>query len=658
MEPVCRPAILAQDGHVMVSGACAEAASHRPPLLEGSAFPDSRLLDRIHAFRRSAAFDSMMKPIVEKLDEALKRKGLDPNTMPHTSLFGFARMPSIVDAISSKNASSLRMELRERADAVCVLRPDMLALGSVVKVLSDALHVRLERVAEWRSREGRVCALRRLPEALASLDVRGILPAAELRDALRAEDLPAALGRFRPGDSLVMVLTKVEPHCDYIGLSMRQSRIDERLARVIILGQCHDVAAVRHAWTLGMQRCDAADQPDNGRELGGEDSEGVERGKNDGKGNEEAGGAGQGQAGLDLNEMLHADALFRNPYAMDHMMDSYGICQGLRLFGQREGGGDAGVLRQRGYLELRQLQNAAWAQDEVRKGVQHASDRNYALAIKSYRSAIHLDAQNADAHVALGAAFANTQKYQQALAELQTALELDPTHVNAKRYLEATKAKVRQTLGPLADVMLRSHEGKTEHPATGRRVPPHGASTEAGHTGGERLEKGRAVDAYPAGMKKDAERLVEREQQGRDLAVQADRGMEWMARVMMRQKAAAEVRDEGNQEPTRKKSKREKKSKKKKEKRRKTDKKGKKDRGKGQGKKRKRRSSSSDSSSKSSRSSLSDGRELATDGDGAEGGGDGRNSKAEGSGRGRSQGETETESEMGTRRRLDGDGIP
>ncbi|MGB1592427.1 MAG: tetratricopeptide repeat protein, partial [Promethearchaeia archaeon] len=45
----------------------------------------------------------------------------------------------------------------------------------------------------------------------------------------------------------------------------------------------------------------------------------------------------------------------------------------------------------------------------MRKGVQHASDRNYALAIKSYRSAIHLDAQNADAHVALGAAFANTQ---------------------------------------------------------------------------------------------------------------------------------------------------------------------------------------------------------------------------------------------------------
>lgn len=36
--------------------------------------------------------------------------------------------------------------------------------------------------------------------------------------------------------------------------------------------------------------------------------------------------------------------------------------------------------------------------------------------------------------------------------------KIEPTHVNAKRYFEATKAKVRETLGPLADVMLRKHE--------------------------------------------------------------------------------------------------------------------------------------------------------------------------------------------------------
>ena len=68
------------------------------------------------------------------------------------------------------------------------------------------------------------------------------------------------------------------------------------------------------------------------------------------------------------------------------------------------------------------------------------------------------DSQNADAHVALGAALANTSKYSEALVQLERALMLEPTHVNAKRYLEATKAKVRDTLGPLAEAMLRPHQ--------------------------------------------------------------------------------------------------------------------------------------------------------------------------------------------------------
>ena len=148
-------------------------------------------------------------------------------------------MPSIVDAISDKMPVSAD-GARERA-TLCVLRPT--CLRSFGGEGAERCTAWLERVAEWRSREGCVRAAPP-PRALASLDVRGILPAAELRDALRAEDLPAALGRFRPGDSLVMVLTRSN-HTDYIGLSMRQSRIDERLAHVIILGQCHDVAAVR-----------------------------------------------------------------------------------------------------------------------------------------------------------------------------------------------------------------------------------------------------------------------------------------------------------------------------------------------------------------------------------------------------------------------------
>jgi hypothetical protein len=67
--------------------------------------------------------------------------------------------------------------------------------------------------------------------------------------------------------------------------------------------------------------------------------------------------------------------------------ESYGITQGERLFAAaRAGKAVAGCS----YLQLRRAQNAAWAQDSVRKGVQHASDRNYALAIKCYQSAISL----------------------------------------------------------------------------------------------------------------------------------------------------------------------------------------------------------------------------------------------------------------------------
>jgi hypothetical protein len=70
------------------------------------------------------------------------------------------------------------------------------------------------------------------------------------------------------------------------------------------------------------------------------------------------------------------------------VQESYSISEEARLFGQvpPPRAGHQG----RGYLELRRAQNAAWAQDSVRKGVQHASDRNYALAIKCYLTAINL----------------------------------------------------------------------------------------------------------------------------------------------------------------------------------------------------------------------------------------------------------------------------
>lgn len=67
------------------------------------------------------------------------------------------------------------------------------------------------------------------------------------------------------------------------------------------------------------------------------------------------------------------------------VQDSYGISQDVGLFGRE---GRTGLSR--GYLELRRMQNSAWASDSVRKGVQHASDRNYPMAIKCYQSAIQL----------------------------------------------------------------------------------------------------------------------------------------------------------------------------------------------------------------------------------------------------------------------------
>lgn len=56
------------------------------------------------------------------------------------------------------------------------------------------------------------------------------------------------------------------------------------------------------------------------------------------------------------------------------------------------------------FLVLRQKQNSGWAEQSVRKGIEHANDRNYMLAMKCYQCALELDPENADAYVAIGAA--------------------------------------------------------------------------------------------------------------------------------------------------------------------------------------------------------------------------------------------------------------
>jgi hypothetical protein len=84
------------------------------------------LQERVDAFRASDKFDMVMNPIIAQLDKTLKRKGVggqrwsDSSEDPETSLFGFARMPSIIDAVEGKSTSELRVELEERAEAVVI----------------------------------------------------------------------------------------------------------------------------------------------------------------------------------------------------------------------------------------------------------------------------------------------------------------------------------------------------------------------------------------------------------------------------------------------------------------------------------------------------------------------------------------------------------
>ena len=74
----------------------------------------------------SLLLGSAMYDRCTQLDKTLKRKGVggqrwsDSSEDPETSLFGFARMPSIIDAVEGKSTSELRVELEERAEAVVI----------------------------------------------------------------------------------------------------------------------------------------------------------------------------------------------------------------------------------------------------------------------------------------------------------------------------------------------------------------------------------------------------------------------------------------------------------------------------------------------------------------------------------------------------------
>ena len=71
-----------------------------------------------------------------------------------------------------------------------------------------------------------------------------------------------------------------------------------------------------------------------------------------------------------------------------------------------------------------------------------ARANNIEEAIKLYRKALEYWKANADAHVALGAAYVKQMKLKEAKAEFKTALEIDPQHSTAPRYLKATREKV------------------------------------------------------------------------------------------------------------------------------------------------------------------------------------------------------------------------
>eukprot|EP00960_Hanusia_phi_P049732 759734-Hanusia_phi.AAC.1 len=375
------------------------------------------LVQRIDRMRKAGVFDLAFKYIHSERSSEEGREA----AMGAQSLFGFARVPSMKDALAGIRSER---KLEERRNAVCALRHDLLALGQVLDNLPHGLQVRLERVADWDGHEGRAIAARKIPENLGALDIRGLVPAEELYDGIKASEFNEVISNFRKGSHLLMVITKVESHYEHVVLSMRQSRINPQLSQTFVLGHFPEPWNLRSIWGHG--------EPPSTRNSDYENSD-----------PSSSLAAGNNSEIFDLNDLLRKDPLFWNPYAVSHMAASFKIQPDARLFL------DPFEKRETmSYSELRKKQNVSWANDSVRKGIHHAADRNYVMAIKCYQNALELDNENADAYVALGAAYANTSKSHEAIEAFTKALEIQPDHSNALKYLNATRSKFGLAVSP------------------------------------------------------------------------------------------------------------------------------------------------------------------------------------------------------------------
>jgi tetratricopeptide (TPR) repeat protein len=73
----------------------------------------------------------------------------------------------------------------------------------------------------------------------------------------------------------------------------------------------------------------------------------------------------------------------------------------------------------------------------LEEGLRHADEGNWAEALKSYRQAIALSPQNADAHVYIGDAYMSSGKYEEAFAAYKEAIRVAPRNAEAHYSLGA-----------------------------------------------------------------------------------------------------------------------------------------------------------------------------------------------------------------------------
>ena len=106
------------------------------------------------------------------------------------------------------------------------------------------------------------------------------------------------------------------------------------------------------------------------------------------------------------------------------------------------------------YLELRRIQNNAWATDRLKVGIRLAKEGKSKKAEECYKEGLDLVPTHAELFVAHGALCANLGRIEEAIDKLQHALELDPRVPNAQSYLNAIQT--RQAPRKLAGSNVRS----------------------------------------------------------------------------------------------------------------------------------------------------------------------------------------------------------